>query len=342
MDIECPVCKKTGVIDDSKIPAQGVNVTCPHCNNKFTVNKIEPPKDFEIEPIATVKQSTEKTDKPKTSQIKNSKGEQVIVPFQKEIGSSISKLWRGDYSLLISFWVFNILLVNLFKIITKIIAEYVKASGVELHINYGLPILVFFLITFDIICIVGVWRSSERYSGPIIWRALAKLCILVNIIAYFGVFGNLVSNINKANQTTTATSAPSHIVSAAPNLTPAPMPTPSPATQPAQSANDANNIQKPYTLLVEMSGAALSDLKNAATEVYANNVPDNFIGFKTSKDVAIFNYTKRPYLMNGQQNMGFELLSFHKSTAVNYKCICEQSCSYYIMLPGNSDWKLIQ
>lgn len=276
MDIECPVCKKTGVIDDSRIPDQGVYVTCPQCKNKFTVNKIEPPKDFEIEPIATNQQKTEQKDKPEINSIKKSPDEQVIVPFQKEMGSSISRLWRGDYSLLVSFWVFNILLVNIFKIITKIIIEYVKASGVELHINYGLPILAFFLIAFDIICIVGVWRSSERYSGPIIWRALAKLCILINLIAYLGVFGNVISSINKPKQTTTTTYVPTYDVPATPTPAPAPMPAPAPApaAQPATYVNSqnetmqdvANNAYKLYPFLDNTKPTAN---ENAINEVIA-------------------------------------------------------------------------
>lgn len=74
------------------------------------------------------------------------------------------------------------------KIVTKIISEFIISTGVEVHIFIGIFILAIILISFDILCIVGVWRSSERYNGPIIWRALAKLCIILNLFGYIALF----------------------------------------------------------------------------------------------------------------------------------------------------------
>ena len=50
MHFECPNCKKSGQVDDSKIPVTGMHATCPQCNNKFLI-KPEAPKDFIFEPI---------------------------------------------------------------------------------------------------------------------------------------------------------------------------------------------------------------------------------------------------------------------------------------------------
>jgi len=51
MNIECPNCKKTGQVDDAKIPEPGVHAVCPQCNEKFLV-KLDKPKDFEFEAVA--------------------------------------------------------------------------------------------------------------------------------------------------------------------------------------------------------------------------------------------------------------------------------------------------
>ncbi len=37
MRIECPVCSASGNIDESKVPAEGREVTCPRCSNLFRV-----------------------------------------------------------------------------------------------------------------------------------------------------------------------------------------------------------------------------------------------------------------------------------------------------------------
>lgn len=48
MKFECPSCKKSGQVDDSKVPENGVYATCPQCNNKFLVKR-EAPNDFTFE-----------------------------------------------------------------------------------------------------------------------------------------------------------------------------------------------------------------------------------------------------------------------------------------------------
>ncbi len=55
MKFECPNCKKSGQVDDSKVPENGIYATCPKCNNKFLVKR-EAPKDFSFEPVTPVVQ----------------------------------------------------------------------------------------------------------------------------------------------------------------------------------------------------------------------------------------------------------------------------------------------
>ena len=51
MKFECPICKKSGQVDDSKVPEDGVNATCPQCHNKFLIKR-EPSDDFLFDPVA--------------------------------------------------------------------------------------------------------------------------------------------------------------------------------------------------------------------------------------------------------------------------------------------------
>ena len=57
MKFECPNCKNTGQVDDSKVPEAGVFAKCPQCNNKFLV-KHETPKNFEFETVKPTLQQT--------------------------------------------------------------------------------------------------------------------------------------------------------------------------------------------------------------------------------------------------------------------------------------------
>lgn len=50
MKFECPSCKMSGQVDDSKVHELGMYATCPQCNNKFLIKR-ETPKDFTFEPI---------------------------------------------------------------------------------------------------------------------------------------------------------------------------------------------------------------------------------------------------------------------------------------------------
>lgn len=50
MKFECPNCKKSGQVDDSKVPESGVYATCPQCSNKFLVKR-GAPKNFEFERV---------------------------------------------------------------------------------------------------------------------------------------------------------------------------------------------------------------------------------------------------------------------------------------------------
>jgi predicted Zn finger-like uncharacterized protein len=71
MNIECPNCKKTGQVDDAKIPVSGVHAVCPQCNEKFLV-KLDKPKDFEFqsveEPISNISKNDINSNKLSMSQ----------------------------------------------------------------------------------------------------------------------------------------------------------------------------------------------------------------------------------------------------------------------------------
>lgn len=56
MEFECPNCEKSGQIDDSSVPNEGVYANCPVCGTKFFISKSS--NDFTFEPAkSNIKQT---------------------------------------------------------------------------------------------------------------------------------------------------------------------------------------------------------------------------------------------------------------------------------------------
>lgn len=65
MQITCPECQFTRVVDESKIPARSQVATCPKCQTKFQFRELEPEEpEFEIEPEPTPESAKIKPNRP--------------------------------------------------------------------------------------------------------------------------------------------------------------------------------------------------------------------------------------------------------------------------------------
>tara|TARA_B100001964_G_C13671694_1_gene353606 strand:+ start:101 stop:421 length:321 start_codon:yes stop_codon:yes gene_type:complete len=79
----------------------------------------------------------------------------------------IKKFWEGNVSMVISFWVFNVLIE---QIIIGLLA-----------IIFAFPLMLFMWVPYKIWAVVGVWRSAAKYKGKPIWPGLAKIYIVVTL-----------------------------------------------------------------------------------------------------------------------------------------------------------------
>ena len=124
----------------------------------------------------------------------------------------LSKLYRGEYSLPMTFWVYGTLyqiLIGAIMIATiyfgvmsidttgidytqpdkqKIIDEVIE----RMHLGYLLAILfeIFFLLIYTLIVTIGLWRSASNRDGWF-WSLIVKLIIAGSILYY--LYGALVS-----------------------------------------------------------------------------------------------------------------------------------------------------
>jgi len=95
----------------------------------------------------------------------------------------ILKLYYGKYSLVKTYWVFNVIPSFFFGLLFGLMSF--KSFPQDNHF-LRLLILVFF-ICCGIISTVGLWRSSSNYQGNVVWKVLSKVVVIFNL-AFFGGF----------------------------------------------------------------------------------------------------------------------------------------------------------
>ena len=90
------------------------------------------------------------------------------------------KLWQGNYSLVKTYWLFNVLVGMLLSIPTSLIAKLDNAT----KLNYYWLIFSFVCISglYAFIGLVGLWRSSNKYTGNKVLALLAKVVTCIGIL----------------------------------------------------------------------------------------------------------------------------------------------------------------
>ena len=107
----------------------------------------------------------------------------------------LKKLWNGHYSLSISYWFFGNIVPLIFFIILICLALLFQENALDALLNqqfvpnglYEKMILLFitclFLI-YSVISTVGIWRSSNHYTGKKYWSVIAKFAIVLALFTY--------------------------------------------------------------------------------------------------------------------------------------------------------------
>ncbi len=88
-----------------------------------------------------------------------------------EVKNVPKKLWRGEYSLPITYWVFNVLIGNL--ILGNIIALIDPAKNIS-YFLVGLFLYLAYMIT----AAAGLWKSASLYKGNVPWGIFAKISVV--------------------------------------------------------------------------------------------------------------------------------------------------------------------
>ena len=99
--------------------------------------------------------------------------------------SFLGKLWRGEYPLVKSFWLFFIVGDLFYHFLFGLFGGFfsgflgVHAARRSGSVAIFLMLVYFAYVVYLVISSVGTWRSSDNYSGSKVWGILAKIYIVL-------------------------------------------------------------------------------------------------------------------------------------------------------------------
>lgn len=113
------------------------------------------------------------------------KVEQTVQIVKK---SFISRLFNGDVSLYVTYWVFGVIIGN---VVLGTLYSLIDAKYFEIASKIGtLPINIFLVITlaYNIFILIAIYRSAVKYTGNKIWSIFARILVVINTIFSIAVF----------------------------------------------------------------------------------------------------------------------------------------------------------
>ena len=107
----------------------------------------------------------------------------------QERSNFAARLFRGDISLPITYWVFFVLIGKFaFEIATKIIElNYIDIISTQTG-EWSVMGFYWSTIAYSIFMLIATWRSAGKYQGKAIWAGLARVAVVFGTIAYIGSF----------------------------------------------------------------------------------------------------------------------------------------------------------
>lgn len=108
------------------------------------------------------------------------------------------KLWKGEYPLWVTFWIFGVLINVLFRVSFY----YIEANYIAFLKNFGIYsiyLLFFIAIVYSVFIWIAIWRSANNYKGSQFLAAAAKLTVILGALNMLfnyntGLLNTLLSN----------------------------------------------------------------------------------------------------------------------------------------------------
>ena len=97
---------------------------------------------------------------------------------------NIKSFWRGEWSLLQTFWGFFIVGNTVVGIIVVLLLNTLDSNNTVQYITFVFIYLIYLI--FYIILVVGTWRSAANYAQiknkRVTWSILAKIMVFLSIV----------------------------------------------------------------------------------------------------------------------------------------------------------------
>ena len=127
--------------------------------------------------------------------------ESVIFESQhiKNKSNFVARLFGGDVSLPITYWVFGALIGNFaFQILFQIIElNYIDITTTRIG-AWSLIGFYWLAIGYNIFMIIAIWRSAGKYQGKAIWAGLARAAVVLGTL---GLIGSFINGLQKGPNT---------------------------------------------------------------------------------------------------------------------------------------------
>jgi hypothetical protein len=89
--------------------------------------------------------------------------------------SPMVRLWRGEYSLPVTYWVYGQLGNLVWAVFIVLVGRATRSAAIVSAFNLAQA-------GYYVIVIVGTWRSAARYLGNPVWADLARVAIALGIL----------------------------------------------------------------------------------------------------------------------------------------------------------------
>ena len=90
--------------------------------------------------------------------------------------SRLLRLWRGEVPLATVFWDYAIIYGTILNLISTVGAFAILAAKLPALLALAIHLLP---TPYNLVAVVGVWRSAGRYQGPPVWALLARILVIV-------------------------------------------------------------------------------------------------------------------------------------------------------------------
>lgn len=107
----------------------------------------------------------------------------------------VIRLFKGDISLAITYWVFGALIGGVGARIILAIIEFNYLNLAVAKSGWILLQSVYWsIIAYSVFILISIWRSASKYKGDFIWTVLAKIAVILNVLLF-------VNNLWMSNDT---------------------------------------------------------------------------------------------------------------------------------------------